>query len=336
MDSRNSYVIAGDIGGTKVLLELAVVSSEGVHVLHKRLFKSADYGDFAVLVRTFLQDLPADRKPSAACFGVAGPVISSDAGQQAALTNLPWHIATREIAGMTGIDKVGLINDWGATGYGIEALRPDDLVVLQAGTPQPQGVRALIGAGTGLGEAILCWCQDHYEVISTEGGHVDFAPIDKLQVELWHYLTERLGRISYERLLSGAGLVRIYSFLRERGDAPETPALANAVAEGDAAAAISRAAMSGGDELAQKALDLFVSIYGAQAGNLALTTLAHGGVYIAGGVAAKIIDKMRDGTFMRAFRTKGRMSLLLETIPVYVATNQEVGLMGAALAASRM
>lgn len=329
-------MVAGDIGGTKVLLELAVVTPDGVHVLHKRLFKSADYGDFALLVQTFLQGLPPDHRPSAACFGVAGPVISSDAGQQATLTNLPWHIATREIAGMTGIEKVGLINDWRATGHGIEALRREDIVVLQAGTPHPQGVRALVGAGTGLGEAILCWCQDHYEVLPSEGGHVDFAPTDKLQIELWNYLTEKLGRISYERLLSGAGLVRIYSFLRERGDAPETAALAGALAQGDPAAAISRAAMAAGDELAQKALDLFVSIYGAQAGNVAITTLAHGGVYIAGGIAAKIIDKMRDGTFIRAFRTKGRMSLLLETIPVYVVTNQEVALMGAALAASRM
>jgi glucokinase len=336
VDAGNRYVIAGDIGGTKVLLALAVVTSDGVHVLHRRLFKSADYRDFATLVQAFLQTLPADHRPSAACFGVAGPVISTDAGQQATLTNLPWHIATREIAGVTGIAKVGLINDWRATGYGIEVLRPQDLTVLQAGTPHAHGVRALIGAGTGLGEAILCWCDRHYEVLPSEGGHVDFAPADALQVDLWRYLTERLGRISYERLLSGAGLVRIYSFLREQGGVPETAALARALTEGDPAAAISRAALTGGDVLAQRALDLFVTIYGAQTGNLALTTLAHGGVFIAGGIAPKIIDKMTDGTFLRAFRTKGRMSLLLETMPVYVVTNQDVGLMGSAVAASRM
>jgi glucokinase len=216
------------------------------------------------------------------------------------------------------------------------ALGRKDLVVLQKGKAVKYGPRAVIGAGTGLGQGLLVWNRDHYVPIATEGGHANFAPVNDLQIDLMRYFLKTAGRTSWELVLSGHGLVRLYTFLKERGVAPESATVAQSVQTGDPAAAITRAALEQNDALANQTLDLFVDIYGAQAGNLALIAGATGGVYIAGGIAPRIISRLTDGRFMRAFRSKGKMSPYVETIPVQVVTRPEVGLIGAALAATRL
>lgn len=329
-------VLAGDIGGTKVLLQVAELGRDRYRVVHERRFFSSAYPAFEPIVREFMQTGPESLAIDAACFGLAGPISVADGRQRASLTNLPWQIDSTALAAELKTPRVRLINDFQAAGYGIEALQPDDLVTLQAGEAHPRAPRNIIGAGTGLGQGILFWEQDHYEVLATEGGHVDFAPTDELQVELWRYLKRHFDRVSCERVVSGPGLVHIYTFLREAGIAPESPAVATAMDSADPAAAISQAGLAGQDALATRALDLFVTIYGVQAGNFALTTLPTGGVYIAGGIAPKIIDKLTDGTFMRAFLDKGRMADLVAKMPVHVVMNAKVGLIGAALAAGRL
>lgn len=326
-------VLAGDIGGTKTLLQIADFDRDRYRVLAQQRYENSAYANFSDIVHDFMS---AAQQPAirAACFGIAGPVIATATGEHVKLTNLPWILDSDRLARDFAIPKVRLINDFQAAGYGMEALTPADLVPLQRGTPEPQGLRALIGAGTGLGQGLLLYRNGRYEAHSTEGGHVDFAPTDDLQIELLQYLRREHPHVSYERVVSGRGLVNIFEFLRARcGAACATDVATDA---DDRAAAIAKAALGGDDALASQALDMFVDIYGAQAGNLALTTLATGGVYIAGGIAPKILSRLTDGRFMRAFRNKGRMSALVATIPVYVVTNQAVGLMGTALAASRL
>jgi glucokinase len=282
-----------------------------------------------------MPDVIAAGSPGGVCLAVAGPVHQTPAGQSVRVTNLSWGLDSRALTAEFGFPRLRLINDFQAVGYGIETLMHDDLVVLQQGQPEPYGVRAVLGAGTGLGQAVLIRQQKHYEVFPTEGGHVDFAPADDEQVDLWRYLQVRYGHVSCERIISGPGLVDIYGFLRGQGRAAESPRLAGELRQGDPASAISNAALTDGDPLAMQALELFVRVYGAQAGNLALSVLAGGGIYIAGGIAPKIIDKLRDGEFMRAFQAKGRMASLLQSVPVSVVMNENVGLLGATLAAVR-
>jgi len=326
-------ILAGDIGGTKTLVQIADVDVGQCDVVLEQRFESARYSDFSALLHEFLEAATGlTPQAEAACFGVAGPVT----GDSARVTNLPWQLDAVAIGKHFGIPRVRLINDFQAVGYGIEALAPDDLRVLQAGKPRPHGPRAVIGAGTGLGEGLLVWQGGRYEMVASEGGHVDFAPLDELQWELLHHLMQQFEHVSYDRIVCGSGLVRIYEFLRARPDSGATPELHRAMQGGDPAAAISQAALHGADPLARQALDLFVQIYGAQTGNLALTAVATGGVFVAGGIAPKIIDKLTDGDFIRAFTRKGRMSDLLATIPVQVVLNPRVGLLGAALAASRL
>lgn len=323
-------VLAGDIGGTKTLLQLVEVSGEKQHTLHERRFDSAAYGDFNAIVGEFLA--AAVQPVAAACFGVAGPIY----GESAKITNLPWTINAGAVGAEFGIAWVQLINDFSAVGHGIEVLHLDDLVTLQAGEEAQHGTRAVLGAGTGLGEGILLWQGDHYQALPSEGGHVDFAPTDDDQIGLLQYLQPQFGHVSYERILSGSGLVKILEYVTEASLAKATPALQTAMLENDPAAAISEYGLDERDPAALKALDMFVAIYGAQAGNLALTLLASGGVYVAGGIAPKIIAKLKHGGFMRAFNDKGRFAALTQRIPVHVVMNQKVGLMGAALVAKRL
>jgi len=327
-------VLAGDIGGTKTLIQIAEVDADEYRVVLEQRFESTRYEDLGALLQEFMETTAAGTTPgpATACFGVAGPVTE----HTARVTNLPWRLDATEIGERFGIPKVSLINDFQAVGYGIDALGPSDLRVLQAGKPRAHGPRAVIGAGTGLGEGLLVWQQERYEMVASEGGHVDFAPLDELQWELLHHLMQQFDHVSYDRVVCGSGLVRIYEFLRERAGTGDAPELRQAMLDGDPAAAISQAALHRTDPRAVQALDLFVRIYGAQAGNLALTALATGGVFIAGGIAPKIIDKLADGDFIRAFNQKGRMSRLLNTIPVRVVLNPHVGLLGAMLAASRL
>jgi glucokinase len=323
-------VLAGDIGGTKTWMQLAEVRPGHTQVLLEQRYDSQAYADFLPLALDFLHRTRSFGSAHSACFALAGPVI----GQQGKVTNLPWHLDAHTLAREIGIRAVRLVNDFEAIGYGIEALRDEDLVVLQlqSGEARIHAPCALIGAGTGLGQGILVWEGDHYEPLPTEGGHADFAPVDEQQIALLRYLMERYGHVSYERVLSGPGLVNIYQFLRD--SAPQSPTLRQAT--GDPAAAISEAALAGSDPLAAEALDLFVRIFGAQAGNLALACLPHEGLYVAGGIAPKILEKLRSGIFMESFLAKGRMTPVLSGVPVKVILNAKVGLLGAALAAGRL
>ena len=330
-------VLAGDLGGTKTMLMIGECRGAQVTPLYEQRYASAAFDNLLPMVQAFLRAAGDHaRGVERACIAVAGPVAEAPDGQSASITNLPWRFDSRSLATQLGISHVRLINDFQGVGYGIEALGEEDIVTLQMGAPRACGPRVVLGAGTGLGEGVLVWSHDFYEVLPSEGGHADFAPTDVEQIELLRALLTDFDHVSCERLICGQGLVRVYEFLRARHVAPESEALRNAMAEGDAAAAVSEAALAKTDRLAQAALDLFVRMYGAQAGNLALTVLATGGVYVAGGIAAKILDKLRDGAFMKAFLAKGRMAALLADMPVRVVINARVGLLGAALAAGRL
>lgn len=325
-------ILAGDIGGTKVLLQLADLEPSGLRVVAEQRFESDAYDDLLPLVRDFLDATSPGAVPRAACFGVAGPITSAGLGQVARVTNLPWVVESAALARALAVPRVRLINDFQAVGYGIEALTPQDLYVLQAGVPKRGATCGVLGAGTGLGQALVVWDGDHYEALPTEGGHADFAPTDELQVALLRYLGARYERVSYERVLSGPGLVNLYSFLRARG----VPGEIDLLRLEDPPAAITGAALSASDPAAVATVELFMKIYGAQAGNVALTYFAAGGVFIAGGIAPKILSAFADGLFLRTFLDKGRMQDLLATFPVYIVVNERVGLLGAALAASRL
>lgn len=325
-------VIGGDIGGTKTWLALyEAVDGKPGRVLAEERFVSADWPELAPMVGAFLS---ADRpRPEAACFAVAGPVHTTGNQQGAHLTNLPWHLESDRLATDLGISRVRLINDFHAVGYGIEALGASDLAALQENRADEFAPRVIIGAGTGLGVALAVPCQGDYEVFPTEGGHVEFAPVDEQQIALLRFLRQRYDRVSAERVISGTGLEMIYRFLLEYTASGDTDSLLD---QPDPPAAISRAALEHDAPTAVQALDLFTRIYGQQAGSLALTCLATGGVYIAGGIAPKILQRLRKGGFMEGFNGKGRMEPLTRRMPVHVITNPKVGLMGAATAAARL
>ncbi|MDP3088530.1 MAG: glucokinase [Methylotenera sp.] len=328
-------ILAGDIGGTKTILQLSRVTEAGMDVLYEKRYASADYGDFLSLVSNFVEesDKLTGTRACKACFGVAGPVN----GRKAKITNLPWNIDADVLESLLGIDKVRLINDFQSVGYGVEVLKHDDIVTLQQGVEVLHGTRVIIGAGTGLGHGFLVWQEDHYEVVASEGGHSNLAPADDLQFDLLKYLQKRYRWATWERAVSGQGLVDIFEFLVKRNDAQLSVPLIEALKESDHAAVISSFGMAKSDLTAVKALELFVALYGAQTGNLALIGLATGGVYVAGGIAPKIIDKLMDGSFLHAFNDKDqRMQALLKAMPVKVIMNQNVGLLGSAVAASRI
>jgi glucokinase len=328
-------ILAGDIGGTKTLLQLSQPAADGLEVLHEKRYVSAEYGDFLTLARNFVEEALrlTGVQASRACFGIAGPV----SGRLAKTTNLPWHLDADVLESALGVARVRLINDFQSVGYGVEALKSEDVVTLQQGSEVPHGTRVIIGAGTGLGHGFLIWHDDHYEVVASEAGHSDFAPTDDDQVELLEYLRKRYRWATWERAVSGRGLVNIFEFLVDHNGAQLSEPLQEAMQQEDHAAVISRFGMLGTDPTAKKALEMFVALYGAQAGNLALTGLATGGVYVAGGIAPKIIDRLTDGAFMRAFNDKEeRMQSLLKAMPVRVIVNPNVGLLGSAIAASRL
>lgn len=326
-------ILCGDIGGTKTLLQLADVEGDQITIIDQQRYPSGSYDDFYKLIAEFLTNHPGIKIQSA-CFGVAGPVFQTNSGQSATITNLPWQMETQTIASRFQIKSVTLINDFQAVGYGLEALGEEEFVTLQTGAPAPHGNRLVIGAGTGLGVAQLIWDSNHYKVIATEGGHADFAPANELQLALAGYLMHRYGRSSMEHVLSGPGLVNIYGFIAEQQKLLGSAAYKEVMASADPAAAIAQAAKTG-EGLAVAALELFVEAYGAQAGNFALSSLALGGVYIAGGIAPKIIERLKTSRFMAALRNKGKMAELMEQMPVRVVMNPEIGLLGSRVIARR-
>jgi glucokinase len=347
-------ILAGDIGGTKTNLALYDWTTERVDPVRLETFHSADYKSLEEILAEFLTppkpptpldalDREAESEPSApspaepvivgaACFGVAGPVIDN----HSRTTNLPWEIDGPTIAKQFDIPQVQLINDMTATAYGMLWLRPDEVEVLNQGTPpKRRHALALIAAGTGLGESILFWDGKSYRPVPSEGGHADYAPTNDQEIELLRYLRSQYLHVSYERVLSGPGLQAIYEFLRDtRKNEPTW--LAEKIKAGNPPAEIAQAGLNGQAEIAQQALNLFAAIYGAEAGNLALKSLALDGVFVAGGIAPKLIKKLKDGTFMKAFVNKGRYKRLMSAIPVKVVMNEETALLGAASVAAAL
>ena len=323
-DQLNRLFLYGDLGGTKTLLHLAEMVNGSAQVLCSRHYESHRFAAFSQILYDFLtKEVNTNHHPLAACFAVAGPVVT----QQAKLTNLPWQISSSEISRDFAIPVVQLINDFEAAALGIDSLMTGDLVTLQSGNPQQQATRVVLGAGTGMGVAWLSWSGDGYFAIPSEAGHMDFAPVDPLQVKLFETLHRKLGHVSIERLLSGSGLTNIFKFLL--ATAPVSSNLSPINLEDDSGATITALALVHRHPVAIASLNMFAEIYGAYAGNLALAGLCRGGVYVAGGIAPKVIDYLKSGGFMRAFRDKGRFESLMYEIPVHVVTNPEIGLLGA-------
>lgn len=328
--SRVSHLLAADVGGTRATFAIAEQGTAGMRFLAERQFASRDFPDFHALLRHFLETPEAVAvrgSLAAACFAVAGPV----AHDAATLTNLGWKVNAGEIARDLGLRKVGLINDFYAAGIGVTTLDDSGLATLQAAEAEPQGTAVIIGAGTGLGVAILERDGEGYRVLPSEAGNADFAPIDELQDQLMIYLRRTYGRVSWERVISGPGLMRIFSFLQDSGYGIPSKQLQEATQHSiiDYADVIADFGMHKRDQLAMRALDLFISAYGSFAGNIALTALARGGVYIAGGIAPRIASRLKEGGFVRAFTAKGSFSPLLTGIPVNVVMDPQVGLRGA-------
>jgi glucokinase len=318
-------ILAGDIGGTKTRLAFFETDGPELRPAAEATYQSQAYPGLADIVRDFLN--AHRRRPARISLGIAGPVRAG----RVQTPNLPWIVDAGQLEAQLQCGPVGLLNDLEANAHGLRVLGPDDLAVLNAGATGATGNAALISAGTGLGEAGLFWDGARHRPFASEGGHADFAPRTPLERELDAHLAGRFGHVSYERVLSGPGLVNIYGFLQQRGGHPdELPALKARLNLADEAAAISAAALTGQSELCTQALDLLVSIYGAEAGNLALKMLATGGVYIGGGIAPKLLPKLREPAFLEAFTAKGRMRDLLLDIPVRVVLNDRAALLGAA------
>ena len=330
-------ILAGDVGGTKTLLRLVDVS--GAKLLQTR-YESAKHAHLTTIIELFLQEAAQAslEKPRMGAFGVAGPVVDG----VCKTTNLPWRLEEKAIAETCGLTKVRLMNDFEATAYGVIDLPAESRHTLQIGEPTKRGAVAVIGAGTGLGEALLVHSHedpaggDEWIVVPSEGGHSDFAPRDDLEIELLKFLRARHGHVSWERVVSGMGIVNVYEFLRDTGVAVESKQLAAEMAAGDKGAVIGKHALAGDDALCLRTIQVFVSAYGAEAGNLALKGLATGGVFLTGGIAPKLLKMLEGGSFLRSLRDKGRLSRVVDRTPVHVVLDQEVPLRGSAYVASRM
>jgi glucokinase len=323
-------VLAGDVGGTNARLAVVELNGTRARITRQGKYRSRDYPGLASIVRRFREE--AGTVPERACIAIACPIVGDDC----TAPNLPWKVNALRLAAEIGIPRISIINDFVAIGYGVALLDPSDLATLQQGSPAPRDPIALIGAGTGLGQGFLVWEGDHYRVLPSEGGHADYAPRGKLEAGLLGFLEEQFHRVSWERLLSGAGLVSIYRYLLASGMAPEQDLVRAEMQREDPASVISRHGLARTDCLSDRTLDLFCGILGAQAGNLALTVVAKGGVFLAGGIAPRIAERLESGPFLTAFRDKGRLSELLSQIPVHVILNPSVGVLGAAAVAARM
>ena len=321
-------ILAGDIGGTNARLAYFQAQNGHLQLISERTFPSRQHSELGEIVSQFLDD--SGTQPDAACFGIAGPVRNG----RVETSNLPWVIEQSRLAKQIHLPATLLINDLEASAWGIGDLSPSDLVPLNHVSGPIVGNQAVMAAGTGLGQAGLFWDGNRHHVFACEGGHCDFAPRGDLQIELLRFLEARFGHVSYERILSGTGLVNVYEFLRDRGEEKESPAIAAALQTGDPAAEISRAALDGSCLTAVKALDLWIAVYGAEASNLALKIMSTGGLFLTGGISPKILAKLTGPIFMQAFLDKGRLRPLVEAIPVQVVTNEKAGLLGAARCAA--
>ena len=327
-DKGEKMYLVGDIGGTKT--NIAVVESENktFKAIFEKSFLSKDYDSLQTILKNLSPLISHFLPLNYACFGVAGPIKDGlcDA------TNLPWLVDSRKIAEILNINSknVHLLNDLEAAACGIEVLEEKDVFVLNKGIPRKNGNMCLLSAGTGLGESIIFFDGKRYRPSASEGGHTDFAPRNKIEIDLLNYLITKYGRISYERILSGPGLLNVYNFFKDTAYQNTPSWLQDRLKKEDPSAVISEIGMSKKDECCEKALDLFVSIYGAEAGNLALTSLATAGVFIGGGIAPKILNKIKEGAFMQAFTHKGRLSVMVSQMPVKIILNDKIPLLGCA------
>jgi glucokinase len=331
-------VLAGDVGGTKTLLAIAEVgetqgpaSVPSIDLRESRRFDSRQYPGLGAICRAYAEELGRPLPPYAG-FGVAGPV----SGGRSHTTNLPWVLDERELAAAIGVRRVRLVNDFHALALALSSVKEKDLVTLNEGVHDPVGPRALIGAGTGLGEAIsIVDCEGRREVLATEGGHTSFAPGNELEIEVLRFLLRRHDHVSWERVLSGDGLVNLAEAIADSSGAPLPEEVADAVLyrRADAPSAITDASRAG-DPVCRRAVETFCGLYGAEAGNLALKCLATGGIYVAGGIAPKLLPELRDGRFRAAFLAKGRMRPLLEAMPVQVVLDPNTTVLGAAALAA--
>ena len=319
-------ILAGDIGGTKCNLALYEIQGQSHRKIVLLRYESREFPTFDGMISKFLSDTRAETKDAgaqaieAAGFGVAGPVID----HRVKATNLPWIVDASAVSRQLGTRHVALLNDLEATAYSLALMAPSELSILNNGVPSPQSTQALLAAGTGLGESTLFWDGERYLVASSEGGHTDFAPRTEQEIELLRYMKKSNEYVSVELILSGRGFRTIHTFLDASVQHPsfESP-------EADAAPEITRLALEGKCPVCVQTLDLWVSMYGSEAGNLALKVLARGGVWVAGGIAAKIRKKMEDGTFFRAFCAKEKFAELLAQIPIRMVLNEEAPLIGA-------
>ena len=316
-------ILAGDVGGTKVNLALFDFIDGKLKQNRDQQYPSKAYSGLEEIVKEFL----AADKVSAACFGVPGPVRDG----RLRLTNLPWTLDSRALAAGLGIQHVFLINGLEANGYGLAELTDGQIFTLNQGDASQMGNRGLISAGTGLGECYLVWNGHQHVPYPSEGGHADYSPRNEDEIDLLRYLKQKYnGRISVERVVSGPGLYNIYGFLREVRGMEEPAWLRERIANEDPNAVITELAMAARSEICEKTVDIFVSAYGAEAGNLALKFLSVGGLYVGGGIAFSILEKLKDGTFLKAFTDKGRLSQLLINMPVRIVLESRASLLGAA------
>jgi glucokinase len=323
-------ILAGDVGGTKCNLALFSEKNGKLTTVFRQRFASKEFAHFDLIVKEFSRQavahLSTDRVVAAG-FGVAGPVIDN----HVRATNLPWTVDARTLERELQVDKIVLMNDLGATGHSIEHLPPEEFTVLNPGRPEPGGTRALIAAGTGLGQSFLVWDGKRYRIAPSEGGHSDFAPHTDQQIELLQFMRRRYPQVSWELILSGRGFRTLHEFLSSdiKHSSFEDP-------DADPAPEITGLGLAKSCPVCVETLDLWTSIYGAEAGNLALKVLALGGMYVAGGIAVKIIEKMKDGKFFNAFRDKWKFENLLGNIPVSVVLDESAPLLGAAYEALRL
>jgi glucokinase len=322
-------ILAGDVGGTKTLLGLFTWSGGKLRKVREESFPSAESPSLESMIRVFLAR--GGERVHRCAVGVAGPVV----GGKSHIVNLRWPVDERKLSRALDVRGVRVLNDMEATAWGIPQLSPRKLVNLTPGLRPRKGNALLIAAGTGLGTTILFWDGKRHLPSAGEGGHQDFAPRDDLEIELLQFLRPRFGRVSIERIVAGPGFSVIYEFLVESGRGKETPEMTRRLAEGDPNAVVSRAGVRGEDPTAEAAVDRFVSLYGAVAGDLALVAKATAGVFVGGGIAPKILPKLKSGEFLRSFRSKGRLSPLVEAIPVKIILEPRTALLGAAAFAAQ-
>jgi glucokinase len=318
-------ILAGDVGGTKTILAFFEAEGDSYQCVKKQQYASADYQTFTGLLTLFLSDVDC-LQVTAACIGVAGPIVNGDCET----TNLPWVLTRKAISEQLGTQNVWLLNDLEATAWGVLDLPEQHFVELNPDAQWQPGNSAVVAAGTGLGEAIIAWNGTTHHVIATEGGHTDFAPNNEQEIALLQFMMKKHPEhVSYERLISGEGLINIYQFLKTQKYAPVLPETEQKMTEHDPAAVIGEIGIEGSDVLCGEALALFCRLYGAESGNLALKCLPYAGIYLAGGIGAKILPFLKKGEFMRGFLAKGRYRSILQNISIKVCTNPEVALLGA-------